>query len=286
MNPTARRAIRHIRLLPDTVRSLRPASFEYPRSQLASAAQMRTDEYRKWATEMGEPTTVYNRKVWEWAYTMQALQQAQLLSDGHRALGFGCGREPLPAMLARRDVAVVATDQAADGAGGWAATNQHAESVAALRRPDICDDERFSRLVSFTPADMREIPATLRGFDIVWSSCAFEHLGSIQAGLDFVLASIDCLRPGGVAVHTTEFDLDGSEPAVDLGAVVLYRRKDLEALALELRHRGHRVACNFHTGTLPQDLHVDEPPYGDVHVRVRVGPAASTSFGLIVRRAP
>jgi hypothetical protein len=93
---------------------------------------------------------------------------------------------------------------------------------------------------------------------------------------------VDCLAEGGVAVHTTEYDVDGHEPAIDLGAVVLYRRRDLEALALELRHRGHGVSFNFHLSSDPEDLHVDEPPYGDVHIRVRVGPAASTSFGLAI----
>ena len=72
--------------------------------------------------------------------------------------------------------------------------------------------EDFDRLVDFQPVDMRSIPSTLRVFDAGSGppACCFEHLGSPQAGLDFVLASMDCLRPGGVAVHTTEYDVNDS----------------------------------------------------------------------------
>ena len=231
---------------------------------------------------MGEPTTARNRKVWEWAYTLQAFERAGVLTPGRRALGFGCGQEPVPAILASRGVDVVATDQPSEDAGDWATTGQHAASIAALSRPDICDDDELVRRVSFMPVDMTRLPESLGPFDAIWSSCAFEHLGSIQAGLDFVIESMRFLRPGGVAVHTTEFDVNGTDPAIDLGAVVFYRRRDLEALALDLRHRGYRVRCNFHLAGEPDDVHVDAPPYSDVHIRVQVGPAETTSFGLLI----
>jgi 2-polyprenyl-3-methyl-5-hydroxy-6-metoxy-1,4-benzoquinol methylase len=279
-----RRLVRRARLLPDTVRSRRPATLGHPVSQAASASQLRDPRFHRWADALGESTTSLNRKVWEWAYTLEVLEQHGVLAPGCRALGFGCGQEPVPALLASRGVDVVATDQPVETAGEWATTQQHAESIAALRRPDLCPDDVFASHVSFVPADMTALPPGLTGFDAVWSSCALEHLGSIQAGLDFVLASVECVEPGGIAVHTTEFDVDGTEPAVDLGAVVLYRRRDLEALALELRHRGHRVKMNFYLGADAADLHVDEPPYSETHVRVRVGPAASTSFGIVIER--
>ena len=37
-------------------------------------------------------------------------------------------------------------------------------------------------------------------FDFVWSACAFEHLGSILNGLEFVVNSVKCLKPGGVVL--------------------------------------------------------------------------------------
>ena len=57
----------------------------------------------------------------------------------------------------------------------------------------------------FSVVDMNAVPEDLRDFDFSWSSGAVEHLGTLGAGADFVLAQMDCLRPGGVSVHTTEF---------------------------------------------------------------------------------
>ena len=40
-------------------------------------------------------------------------------------------------------------------------------------------------------------------FDLIWSCCALEHLGSPEAGLKFVRHTLGLLEPGGVSVHTT-----------------------------------------------------------------------------------
>jgi hypothetical protein len=228
---------------------------------------------------------IYHRKLWEWCYTLEALKHGDLLRPGVRTLGFGVGTEPLPAVLAAYGVEVVATDQPSDDAGQWAETNQHAASLAALVRDDLCARREFERLVRFEPVDMREIPPHLRGFDALWSSCCFEHLGSPQAGLDFVLGAMECLAPGGLAIHTTELDVHDSAQIVDLGAVVLYRRRELAWLASRLRQAGHDVACNYSLPKAdPKDRHEDAEPYSDIHLRVKLGPTAATSFGMIIRK--
>ena len=63
----------------------------------------------------------------------------------------------------------------------------------------------FAQRVTFRPVDMNALPADLTGFDFAWSSCALERLGTLEAGMDFVLAQMGCLRPGGVGVHPTEY---------------------------------------------------------------------------------
>ena len=209
------------------------------------------------------------------------------------AVGFGVGTKPLVAALAARGVRVLATDQAVEQAGGWGTTGQHATAVDSLRRPDLCDDAQFTRLVSFCAVDMRSIPADLGEFDAVWSSCCFEHLGSPDAGFDFVLASLDAARPGGVVVHTTELDCGvGSKPLLEQGSVTngdyacFYRRKDLKHLVRRLRAAGHTVRCNYHVGTShPLEKQIDEQPYKhDPHLRLRVGDRVVTSFGLTVTK--
>jgi len=44
---------------------------------------------------------------------------------------------------------------------------------------------------------MNEIPRSFDNqYDYCWSVCAFEHLGSIQKGLDFVKNAMNVLKPG------------------------------------------------------------------------------------------
>ncbi|CAB3733546.1 hypothetical protein LMG22037_05808 [Paraburkholderia phenoliruptrix] len=50
------------------------------------------------------------RKQWEFVYTLEALSQARMLAPGKRGLGFGCGEEPLAAVMAKRGSIVTATD--------------------------------------------------------------------------------------------------------------------------------------------------------------------------------
>jgi len=133
---------------------------------------------------------------------------------------------------------------------------------------------------------MNAIADDLVDFDFVWSSCAFEHLGSLEAGLRFVKRTMDCLRPGGVAVHTTEFNLSSNTDTLEAGGTVLYRRCDIEALAAQLAAAGHELELDFDPGNGPADHHVDLPPYqAELHLKLQIGSYVSTSFGLIIGKS-
>jgi SAM-dependent methyltransferase len=96
--------------------------------------------------------------------------------------------------------------------------------------------------IEFRHVDMKAIPLEFeRKYDFCWSSCALEHLGSIANGLAFIEASLRTLKPGGLAVHTTELNL-GSGATVDNRDTVLYQAKHIEAFAEKLRAQGHEVA--------------------------------------------
>ncbi|VXC03053.1 conserved hypothetical protein [Brevundimonas sp. G8] len=196
-----------------------------------------------WSARLNENLR-YHRKLWEFVFIAQALWERGFCVPGKRGLGFGVGREPLTAMFASEGVAVTATDLAADGRVelGWEATNQHASGKEALRNPEICPDALFHRNVEFLPCDMNAISQDLTGYDFCWSACALEHLGSIEKGLAFIERSIDCLAPGGWAVHTTEFNISSNDETVDNEGTVLFRRRDIEALMQKLSDQGHDVA--------------------------------------------
>jgi hypothetical protein len=211
-----------------------------------------------------------------------------MVESGARGLGFGCGQEPLPAIFAAAGCTIVATDlQSGDArAEGWSASGQHSLDRDVLRRPHLCPDGRFDDAVTFEPVDMNNIPRTLVDFDFCWSACALEHLGSIEAGLTFIRNSLETLKVGGVAVHTTEFNLTSNSDTLDNDNTVLFRRRDFERLAFELIASGHEVAqFNYDQGDEPLDQHIDLPPYSNSdHLKLAISRYVTTSFGIIVRK--
>jgi SAM-dependent methyltransferase len=134
---------------------------------------------------------------------------------------------------------------------------------------------------------MNDIPADLAGrFDACWSTCSLEHLGSLQHGLDFIENSLSVLRPGGIAVHTTEFNLVSNNKTLDAPGLCVYRRRDMEALAARLIAQGHQVLpLNFHPGEEELDEVIDVPPYALPHLKLELQDMTCTSIGFAVRRA-
>jgi len=228
-----------------------------------------------------------HRKMWEWLYIAEALSERGMLQPGRRGLGFGVGREPLVAAFAATGCRVVATDLQPDRAreAGWTDTgDEYSGGLDGLNGHGLCPPEEFGQRVEYRHVDMNRIPADLRGFDFTWSSCAFEHLGDLDAGLAFVENQLACLAPGGVAVHTTELNLSSDDDTVAAGPTVLFRRRDLRELARRLQRSGYRIDLDLTEGDTPQDRHVDAPPFSDLHLRTTLGEFVTTSVGLIVEK--
>ncbi|MDJ0979101.1 MAG: class I SAM-dependent methyltransferase [Erythrobacter sp.] len=260
-----------------------------PVSQSCTQNQFLEPHYSRWCGAIREEPRRH-RKQWEFCYILQALKTRGMMTEGKRALGFGVGQEPLAALFASHGVSVLATDlepaEAADA--GWVETAQHAQSKEALNERGICDPESFDKLVEFRFMDMNAIAPELDGhFDFCWSACAFEHLGSIAQGLEFVMNSVRCLKPGGVAVHTTEFNCTSNTDTLDNNSTVLFRKRDLLWLQQRLAEQGASMELNFNLGEQPLDKHVDVPPYSrDPHLKLQFENWITTSFGLIVRKSP
>jgi hypothetical protein len=276
------------------------------RSQLCSAESLRSPALRAWAQRLrpvwdaqgiDERDVMLHRKMWEWLFILEALHERGMLAAGRRGLGFGVGQEPLVAALASSGCDVVATDQPHELAvsSGW--TDSAAEWAGGLEQLPtfgLVSSEELRQRVTYRDVDMNRLPDDLRGFDFTWSSCALEHLGTLAAGADFVVAQMDCLRPGGVAVHTTEFlvasatDTGGASgvptPTVETGGTVFYRRSDVADLVRRLERAGHAIDMDYTLGTAPEDVHVDVPPYSDVHLRTQLGEYVTTSVALIVTK--
>jgi len=110
----------------------------------------------------------------------------------------------------------------------------------------------------------------------MWSSCSFEHLDSIALGEKFVHEAMKYLKPGGWAVHTTEYNVSSNTTTINSGNLLLFRRCNIEPIADRLRA----------DGTLPGDLMVDVPPYKEqIHLKLSIGSSVATSIGLIIQKA-
>jgi len=257
-------------------------------SQPCTDGQIRTAAYRAWGPKLHAPVDIFfHRKPWEWFYIAQALEEAGVVVPGARGLGFGVGGEPLPGWFAAQGCAVTATDYpGGEHADQWAATGELATSMSKLNEFEICPEDLFADRVTFRRVDMRDLPDDLVDFDFTWSSCAFEHLGSIDNGLRFIKEQLRSLRPGGVAVHTTELNVSSTAQTLETDQLVLFRRSDIEGLAEELTADGHQISCTFHTGDRPNDRWIDAPPFTDTHLKLALGEHVTTSFGVLIRKAP
>ncbi|MFB0610765.1 SAM-dependent methyltransferase [Aurantiacibacter poecillastricola] len=258
-----------------------------PVSQACTQGQMEEPHYSYWCGQIRE-TPRMHRKQWEFCYILQVLSVHGMLCEGRSALGFGVGMEPLAALFADRGVSVLATDLEPEEAmgKGWVLTDQHAASKQGLNDRDICDPEEFDKLVDFRFMDMNRIDSDLAGkFDFVWSACAFEHLGSIMQGLVFVINSVKCLKPGGIAVHTTEFNCSSNLETLDNASTVLFRQRDFLWLQERLAEMNCEMEFNFNLGRQPLDRYIDSPPYSaDEHLKLQIMQWSCTSFGLVVRK--
>jgi hypothetical protein len=258
------------------------------RSSLCRHEQLDSRSFRSRAAALGEPWSPH-RKLWEYCFVCQALDERGLLMPERRGLGFAVGTEPLVSLFASRGCEITATDLSPgdERVAAWAPSRQWAGEGTALNARGLCDPDVFARQVRFRPVDMNAIPRDLGGHDFTWSCCSFEHCGSIELGLQFLIAQMDCLNPGGVAVHTTELNLTSNEQTLETGPTVIFRTQDLEWVALELMARGHTVEpFDLALGSAPEDRHIDRPPYTQrPHLRLELGGFVTTSVGLIITKA-
>lgn len=226
--------------------------------------------------------TALHRKDWEFA----AVARLVRLEHPERVLVLAAGRERLVSWLAAQNVTVVATDQRAEGARAWVHSNQHSSTREDLYHPDLVSWEQFAAHVTHEELDMTvdPVPEHLRSaFDLVYSLCAVEHVGTLERSKAIPVRFMASLRSGGLALHTTEFTLSSLDSTVMYGDPVIWRRQDVERVLDALIHEGHEVEppC-WDAGPAI----VDTPPFSPQreHVHLRLLEHTVTSYALIARR--
>lgn len=253
-----------------------------------------TEWYKRWAKELKQSKGHLDNhrpranKFWQNAIIAQILHERGLLLEGKSGIGFGVGQERLPALFAKYSVKVTATDQnsAAEQAKHWS-QYELAEGAHSLNRLGICDADTFGANIQYRSVDMRRIPKSLYGkYDFVWSNCALGHLGSIEAGLDFVEKSLECLRPGGWAVHTTEFNVLSNTKTSTGGDTVIFRAKDIHRLLRRLTAKGYRCEpVSFSFGNTPEDSRISmRPQFGNDYSKIQVNGHLATQGVIIIQK--
>lgn len=257
------------------------------RSELCKAKDYQALWFKHWCNQLGE-TPNFHRKQWEFVFVMQALYERGCIAPGKKGLVFAVGTEPLPAMFASFGCEILATDIFPDKGVemGWDNGNQLCFGLESLNTRKLCDAEDFNKLVQYRPVDMNDIPDDLVDFDFNWSSCSFEHLGTLDKGFQFLKNQMKTLKPGGWAVHTTEYNVSSNDETQENNSTVIYRQRDIEHIVNELRKQGHFVEeVDFSLGGLPEDFMVDtEPHQQKIHLKLQVDKYVVTSIGLVIQK--
>ena len=235
---------------------------------------------------------IFHRKMWEWCYIAATLKKARLLEDNRKGIGFAVGTEPLPSLFASEGVCVTATDLCADTdeAMNWSVDDQNAGSdVDNLYYKELCKKKLFYKNVEYYDVDMNYIPDEICNgqYDFCWSSCAIEHVGSLEKSKRFLMNMIKCLKPGGVAVHTTEFNLSSDVDTIEYGGSVIWRRRDVEEIKDYFNSMGCNMEVSYYRTDNEANNYIDLPPFkGECkpyHMNLVIDGYLSTSIALVIR---
>ncbi len=247
-----------------------------------------TDWFKNSCVKLKEPFK-YHRKLWEYCYIYQSLLERGMLQPGKTGLGFAVGKEPLTAAFASHGCQITSTDLELEKAQaqGWTSSSQHCNGLTGLNERGICDPQLFNSLVTFKYMDMNKIDnTTFNSFDFTWSSCAFEHCGSLDLGKEFIVNQMNCLKPGGIAVHTTEYNLTSDRDTLQSGLTVLFRKRDFDWIVNKTCALGHSIDIDYTAGNGKIESIVAKPADTDYHLRLQLGKYVTTSIGLIITKSP
>ena len=102
----------------------------------------------------------------------------------------------------------------------------------------------------------------------------------------FYFNQLKTLKPGGWAVHTTEYNISSNDETQDNDPTVIFRQRDIETVVAGLRRQGHFVEeLDYSLGGLPQDFNVAIFPHKqEIHLKLQIDRFVVTSIGLIIQK--
>jgi SAM-dependent methyltransferase len=174
-------------------------------NKVCRVADARHAQWRAGYRDLGFPSDMatFHRKIWEFNQTLYGLRTLRRLAPDAVALGIGCGHEELMYFLANRVARVVATDlYQGEYIGGESDADvlEHPAKYAPFNyRQDHLEVRRMNGL---------SLDAAESTFDFAFCLSSIEHFGSINDKHKALCEMFRVLKPGGVAVVTTEVVLN------------------------------------------------------------------------------
>jgi hypothetical protein len=254
-------------------------TLDTPVSQLCTAAQFDEPAAQEIMKAMGMARRLH-RSNWQQLYVVSVLATLGCIAKGRSAIGLGTTRQRIAALLASRGLEVMAMGRPGATAPEEARGGYH------LFFPEVVRLADFELLVHFAEQDLKEPDLDLGGpYDICWSCDVAQHMGHMDEVLGLVESSLNLLKPGGVAVHTLDFNIGSDTDTIEGNDLTVPRRRDIEVLVQRLVRAGHEVLpVNLHPGHDFADGVVDLRPYSLPHLKVQMGDHVVTSLGLAIRR--
>lgn len=146
---------------------------------------------------------VFHRKIWEFNQALYGLRTLRRLAPEATALGIGCGHEEFMYFLANRIRRVIATDLYE---GEWIGGESDAD---VLTHPAKYAPFKYREgHLEVRRMDALALEAADRSVDFVFCLSSIEHFGSRRDKLAALQEMHRILKPGGVAVLTTEVVLN------------------------------------------------------------------------------
>ena len=194
--------------------SMEAPVFSKPVSQPFTPMQLAEPAFRRWLAEAGSGSSEEN---WARAYLLQALETYGMLQAGARGLVFGSMPSGIAELFDRTGL-------------------RHEQVALTGDAVRATEDAPPSREV-----DPVVLPSGLIAFDFLCSIHASDRFEDERAAAAFIEKTMECLRPGGIAVHVVLACAAFARRHEEAGPTC-FDRNAIERIVLGLISRGHDVA--------------------------------------------
>lgn len=250
-----------------------------PFNKLCGMAEMKNPAWWRALRDLDlvRPNAPFHRKGWEFAQAIYGLRKLKSLPPDAVALGVGSGHERILYFLANRIAKVIATDLYE---GDFA---EKEASPIMLHTPEMFAPFHYRKgHLEVLTMDARKLDFPSSTFDIVFSFSSIEHFGGHREAVMALREMFRVLKPGGVAVVTTELILNR------LGRTRgFFRRREIEPLFLQatgFELAGDEVDYGVERLFLQKPMEFPYEPTGKPCVVLRRGLTLFTSIALFLRK--